>query len=148
MGRRKPMEPMEQMNQKESMEQMEQKKTSLQPSEWILMERLWERSPQTIMQLYHSLRENPGWSKSTVNTMLKRMSVKGLIRYEEGDRAKLFYPTLERDDAAIVETESLLERVYNGSVSMMMNTLIRNKNISDEEIRELRRILGENDENA
>lgn len=123
----------------------EQKKTILQPSEWVLMERLWEQSPQTIMQLYHSLRENPGWSKSTVNTMLKRMTAKELIRYEEGERAKLFYPMLERDDAAIVETESLLERVYNGSVSMMMNTLIRNKNISDEELCELRRILEEHE---
>ena len=45
----------------------------LQPSEWIIMEKLWENPPKTIMQLYHELKEDPGWSKSTVNTLLGRM---------------------------------------------------------------------------
>lgn len=115
----------------------------LQPSEWIIMEKLWGQSPKTIMQLYHELKENPGWSKSTVNTMLGRMVKKGIIYYEEGAKAKQYYPKVNRDDAAISETESLIERVYRGSVSMMMSTLIRNKNLSDSDIKELYQILGE-----
>lgn len=47
------------------------------------MEKLWEESPRTIMQLYYSLKEEPGWSKSTVNTLLGRMTEKGIIYYEE-----------------------------------------------------------------
>lgn len=124
-------------------QKMEQKPVLLQPSEWIIMERLWKKCPQTIMQLYHGLKEDPGWSKSTVNTMLGRMVAKKILHFEEGERAKQYYPLVNRDEAAIVETESLLERVYQGSVSRMMNTLIRNKNLSDEEINELYQILGE-----
>lgn len=115
----------------------------LQPSEWIIMEKLWEKNPKTIMQLYHELKEEPGWSKSTVNTMLGRMVKKEIIFYEEGTKAKLYYPKVQRDDVAITETESLLERVYKGSISMMMNTLIRNNNLSDNDIKELYQILGE-----
>lgn len=48
-----------------------------------------------------------------------------------------YYPNVNRDDAAITETESLLKRVYKGSVSMMMNTLIHSSNLSDSEIKEL-----------
>lgn len=126
---------------------MEQKPVLLQPSEWILMEKLWDKSPQTIMQLYHSLKEEPGWSKSTVNTMLGRMVMKKIIYFDEGERAKQYYPLVSREKAAIVETESLLERVYKGSVSMMMNTLLRNKNLNDEEIKELYQILEQAEEN-
>lgn len=122
---------------------MENKAILLQPSEWIIMEKLWENQPQTIMQLYHSLKEEPGWSKSTVNTLLGRMVNKEIIYYEEGGKAKQYYSLVKRDEAAIVETESLLERVYRGSVSMMMNTLIRNNNVSEEDIKELYQILGE-----
>ena len=32
-------------------------------SEWIIMEKLWEQQPRTIMQLFHSLEVDPGWSK-------------------------------------------------------------------------------------
>ncbi len=113
----------------------------LQPSEWIIMEKLWERNPKTIMQLYHELKEDPGWSKSTVNTLLRRMVQKEIIFYEEGAKAKQYYPKVSRDDAAITETESLLDRVYKGSVSMMLNTLIRNNNLTNDDIRELYAIL-------
>lgn len=122
---------------------MEQKTVLLQPSEWLIMEKLWENHPQTIMQLYHALKDDPGWSKSTVNTMLGRMVNKKILYFEEGKKAKQYYPLVNRDEAALVETESLLERVYKGSVSMMMSTLIRNRNISEDDIEELHRILDE-----
>ena len=115
----------------------------LQPSEWIIMEKLWENNPKTIMQLYHELEDEPGWSKSTVNTLLGRMVKKEIIFYKEGTKARQYYPNVNRDDVAIAETESLLERVYKGSVSMMLSTLIRNNNLNDEDIKELYQILGE-----
>ena len=113
----------------------------LQQSEWIIMEKLWEEHPRTIMQLYHALKEAPGWSKSTVNTLLGRMVDKEIIYYEQGTKAKQYYPNVSRDDAALAETESLIERVYQGSVSMMMNTLVKKKDFSKEEIRSLYDIL-------
>ena len=113
----------------------------LQQSEWIIMEKLWEEHPRTIMQLYNVLKEDPGWSKSTVNTLLGRMVDKEIIYYEQGTKAKQYYPNVSRDDAALAETESLIERVYQGSVSMMMNTLVKKKDFSKEEITELYDIL-------
>ena len=115
----------------------------LQPSEWIIMEKLWEQNPKTIMQLYHELKVEPGWSKSTVNTMLGRMVKKGIIYFEEGEKAKQYYPSVNRDEAATNETESLLDRVYKGSVSLMLSTLIRNNNLTEADIQELYQILGE-----
>lgn len=115
----------------------------LQPSEWIIMEKLWENPPKTIMQLYHELKEDPGWSKSTVNTLLQRMVKKEIIYYEEGKKAKQYFPNVDRDDAAVTETESLIERVYKGSVGMMLSTLIRSNNLTEDDIKELYQILGE-----
>ncbi len=125
---------------------MKKKGIILQQSEWIIMEKLWEESPRTIMQLFHALKENPGWSKSTVNTLLGRMVDKGIIHYEEGAKAKQYYPDVNREDAAMAETESLIDRVYQGSVSMMMSTLVRKKNLSKEEVAELYEILNELEE--
>ena len=115
----------------------------LQSSEWIIMDKLWEDNPKTIMQLYHELKKEPGWSKSTVNTLLGRMVKKEIIYYEEGKKAKQYYPNVTRDDVAVTETESLINRVYKGSVGMMLSTLIRNHNLSDDDIKELYQILGE-----
>ncbi|MDO4942137.1 MAG: BlaI/MecI/CopY family transcriptional regulator [Lachnospiraceae bacterium] len=118
-------------------------KNTIQPSEWIIMEKLWEKSPRTIMQIFHSVEEDPGWSKSTVNTMIRRMTAKGMIYYEEGAKAKQFYPNIKREDAAIAETKNLLNKVYQGSVAMMMNTLVKKHKFSKEEIQEMQALLDE-----
>lgn len=115
--------------------------TILGQSEWIIMERLWEQQPRTIMQLFHSLEYDPGWSKSTVNTLLGRMVDKGIIYYEDGGKARQYYPRLRREEAALAETENLLSRVYKGSVSMMMSTLVKKRDFTKEEIQELYDIL-------
>ena len=99
-------------------------------SEWIIMEKLWEQQPRTIMQLFHSLEVDPGWSKSTVNTLLGRMVDKGIIDYEDGGKARQYYPKIRREEAALAETEHLLSRVYKGSVGMMMSTLVRKRDLT------------------
>ena len=50
---------------------------TLNNSEWTIMEKLWEQ-PYTMMQLYHILEEETGWSKRTGVTMLGRMGDNGL----------------------------------------------------------------------
>lgn len=110
-------------------------------SEWYIMEKLWEAAPRTYVQLCHELKDNPGWSRSTVQTMLERMIEKGILRYEVVGRAKQYYPNIARDDAAIAETRSLLERAFEGSVSLMMSTLVRKKQLTKEEINEFYSIL-------
>ena len=114
---------------------------SLIKSEWYIMEKLWEAAPRTYVQLCHELKDNPGWSRSTVQTMLERMTEKGILRYEVVGRAKQYYPNIARDDAAIAETRSLLERAFEGSASLMMSTLVRKKQLTKEEINEFYSIL-------
>lgn len=115
----------------------------LQPSERILMEELWDENPQTITQLFHTLNEKRKWTKSTVSTMLNRMSKKGLLRFEQGQKAKLYFPAVEREAVNYAETESFLDGVFKGSVSMMMSTLLKERKLKPEEIQELYDMLKE-----
>lgn len=105
------------------------------------MEKLWEKSPLTTLQLYNELKDELGWSKSTVFTLLSRMTEKGIIFYEEGNRAKQYYPAIKREEAAAAETASLLNRVFQGSAGMMVNTMLKENMFSKEEINELYDIL-------
>ena len=44
-------------------------RVNLSDSEWKLMNRLWQQAPRTIMELTAALRDETGWSKSTVITI-------------------------------------------------------------------------------
>ena len=101
---------------------------------------LWE-APRTLMQMVEALKEEKGWAKSTVATMLNRMQKKGLIHYEARGRARLYFPAVEQEAVALRETHSFLQRVYRGSVGMMLNALLEEDRLSQEEIEELHEIL-------
>ena len=46
----------------------------------------------------------------------------------------------------MAETESLLSRVYHGSVGLMVSTLLQNRRISKEELKELQALLDQGEE--
>ncbi len=113
----------------------------LSDSEWLLMNALWDHSPRTITQLVEQLREDTGWSKHTVITMLSRLEAKGAVRHEEGERAKQFYPILDRAATQRQETRSFLSRLYGGSLKLMVNTLVGDTCLSDEDLAALDALL-------
>ena len=117
------------------------KPLSLSDNEWKLMGRLWERSPRTITELTADLREETGWSKNTIITMLSRLEAKGAVRHEEGARAKAYYPAVDRETAARAETESFLGKVYGGSLGLMMSAMVSSRALSQADIDELSAIL-------
>ena len=114
---------------------------NLSDSEWKLMNHLWARSPQTITELTAVLRAETGWSKNTVITMLSRLETKGAVRYESGGRARHYFPAVQREDAALAETESFLSKVYGGSLGLMVSNLVESRALSEEDLAELAAIL-------
>ena len=116
-------------------------KISLSAGEWRIMERLWEKHPRTLTELVRELGPDTGWSKSTIVTMVNRLEAKGAVTYTEGGRARLYAPAVPREQAALEETESLLRRIYRGSIGMMVNTLADARGLSDADIEELSAVL-------
>lgn len=110
-------------------------------SEWHVVNCLWEESPRTLMQIVPLMKERVGWSKSTCATMVRRMSEKGLIGYELKGKTKYFYPKVNKEDVVVQETRDFIQRIYDGSVGMMMSALVRQNDLSKEDIRELQEIL-------
>ena len=110
-------------------------------SEWYVLDCLWERSPMTVMELVAALGDRPGWAKSTTITTLRRMEDKGLVHCDLEGRTKHYTPAVSRDRAARRETRSFLDKVYRGSVGLMMSALAEDRALSKAEIDELYEIL-------
>ena len=117
----------------------------LNASEWNVLNCLWENHPRAVMQLVADLEAAVGWAKSTTITTLRRMEEKGLVRVEQAGRGKLYIPMVEREQAVTAETHSFLDRVYQGSVGLMMSAMARRQELSAGEVAELRAILDQID---
>ena len=122
--------------------------TKLTASEWNILNCLWEHSPRTVMQLAGELEKTVGWARSTTITTLHRMEAKGLVRQEQCGRGRAYLPLVDREQAAVAETHSFLDRVYRGSVGLMMSAMARRQELSSDEIAALRAILDQAEQEA
>lgn len=120
---------------------MGENRINLTSAEWNVMECLWEKGTITGREATDMLEEKMGWNRSTTLTLLRRLEEKGAIVSDSKGTKKLFAPIISRDDAALQETESFLERVYNGSVSMMLSAITKKQALSKSEIDELYAML-------
>ena len=122
---------------------MEHSHLSLTPAEWHVMECLWQHNPCTGREATEYLASHIGWSRSTTLTMLRRMCEKGLIACVEDNGLKVYSPLLRQEEATMMETESFIQRVYHGSISMMLSAFTKKQALSDQEIQELYAILNQ-----
>jgi BlaI family penicillinase repressor len=123
------------------------RKLAVTQTEWSIMELLWE-CPKTLMELVNTLTETMGWSKSTVTTMVRRMTDKKLITYDTDGRTKRFRAAVNREDVVAQETDSLLSRAYHGSLGLMLSAMVGSKGLKKRDIDELYAILKKAEEDA
>ena len=88
------------------------------------------------------------WSRSTPLTLLGRLENKGYVKAEKIGGRKQYTPLLTREDASLQEAKNLLQRAYQGSVTLMVNCLNKKEALPKEELDQLYELLkGLEDEN-
>lgn len=117
------------------------KNIMLSDGEWKIMKLMWEKSPRTLREITLALEPETGWTRPTIHVMLKRLIAKEAVKVDEGTRIHEYYPIINRKDVAPNETESFLNRVYDGSIGMFFTALTERKKLSEDDIAELRQIL-------
>ncbi len=121
---------------------MKETRISLTRAEWSVMECLWEAGPLTGREVIQRMEKSCGWSRSTTLTLLSRLENKGALRSVPAEKGpKVFTPVLRREEAALGETKDFLDRVYQGSLSLMVSALTKKQALSREELDELYELL-------
>ena len=112
-------------------------------AEWEVMNVLWEESPRSAADVVEALAERMQWHPKTVRTLLGRLVRKGAVRFRAEGNHYLYRPAYPREQLVRQESRSFLQRVFGGDASPMLVHFVKEANLSDEEIEELKRILEE-----
>ena len=98
---------------------------------------LWEHEPISSGELSVLCREKLGWSKTTTYTVIKRLSDRGVVKNENTIVTSL----ITKEEAQINEIDELVEKKFEGSVPAFIAAFARSKNLSEEEIAQIRKII-------
>jgi len=104
-----------------------------------LMEVLWDNGPSTVAEVRERLRVKLAYN--TVLSILRTLEAKGYVRHEEEGRAHRYMARVAREAARYSALRQLANKLFKGSVELLMTSAVSDKRLSDDEIRRIRALL-------
>ena len=83
------------------------------------------------------------WQKNTIITLLSRLVEKGLLKTKKLGRRNEYTAVVSEADYQAAQTQTLLNKLYEGSAKGLVSTMIQRDLISPEEYEELKQFLEE-----
>jgi BlaI family penicillinase repressor len=114
-------------------------------AEWKVMQALWKQSPLTSAQIIERLRPLSDWAPKTIQTLINRLVGKKAVGYESQGRTHQYYPAVSQEECVSAESDSFLQRIFNGAFTPMVAHMVKEQKLSNKEIQELKRILKQAD---
>ena len=106
-------------------------------SELRFCEILWEHQPVRSSELAHLCAEKLGWKKSTTYTVIKRLTERGVVHTENAVVTAL----VGRQDVQNAESRAFVDKNFHGSLPAFLSAFIGNKQLTQQEADELRRMI-------
>ena len=106
-------------------------------SEYRFLQVVWAAAPVPSGQLAELCRQQLGWKKSTVYTVLKKMCEKGLLRNENAVVTVL----VPRERVTAAEAEQFVDRTFGGSLPGFLAAFMSGKKLTAREAEEMKRLI-------
>lgn len=116
-------------------------KYPLTDAELKIMQLLWDKSPQTMMELTRALEPDTHWSKYTVITLLKRMAQKGMAIVDESGAVKTYAPAVPKTDVAREQANELVSHMYGGKAALLVTELVEGGRMTEDDMRQILAVL-------
>ena len=110
-------------------------------SELKVMNLLWEKGDLTAKELSDYLLEEVGWNINTTYTIIKKCIKKHAIERTEPNF--LCHALITKHEVQELETNALIEKLFNGSSNLLFANLLKNKKLSDQQMKKLYEIIEE-----
>ncbi len=117
------------------------KANKISDAEWYVIKTLWKNSPQNASEIIESLREETQWNPKTIHTLISRLVSKGVVGVKKESPYHLYYPLVSEAEYKKTQTESFINKVYNGSIHHLVASFIKEEKLSREELDGLRALL-------
>ena len=114
------------------------------PAELEILKILWQRGePASVRDVFEIVNDgaDPQRAYTSVMSLLNVMTDKGLLRRSPFQRAFLYEPVAPREQTLRSMLGETLERVYNGSASLLVAHLLDQSHPSGEELKQIRSLL-------
>lgn len=122
---------------------MKPRKETLTDQELEIMKVVWERENATVRDVYEQLLRHRKIAYTTVMTMMGILERKGHLKKTADGRAYVYRPAQPKAKVVGNMVQDFVKRVFDGSAQPLLVHLVEKKEIDEEQLREIERLLKE-----
>lgn len=118
----------------------------LKPKEYEIMKFIWANAPDgvTFGEIHHHVNSlGKTESRQRVNCFIQSLLGKGILRASGEDRHRIYTPTIPKQEYDQMIAGRLLDQLFDGSLKTFVMALSGGDRITEEEAKELRKLLRE-----
>lgn len=115
-------------------------------AEWEVMKIIWSNPKTTSGYIIENLKDKEQWKPATIKSLISRLLNKKAIDFDKNGKEYLYYALISEEECAKEESNSFLNKVFNGSVNSMLLNFVKSQKLSENDIEELRDILNKSSE--
>ena len=106
-----------------------------------VLEAVWRLNEATVQQVRDALGREPEPAYTTVLSVMQKLEKLGWLTHRAEGRTYVYRATRTREEAGTGSLRRLVDRLFGGDRVLMLQHLIDDRELSDAEIGELRRLI-------
>ncbi len=106
-----------------------------------VLETVWSLGEANVHQVRERLGTKKKLAYTTVLSAMQKLEKAGWLDHRAEGKSYVYTPAVSREQAGAGSVRRFLKRVFEGDAVAMFQHLIRESNLSDEELSELRRMI-------
>ncbi len=114
----------------------------ISPAELEVMNVLWKHGSLMGTEIVNIVSETNDWNDKTIRTFINRLVAKKALSIEKiNGRAFRYSAAIDEEEYKSNATKNFINKMYDGSLNMMLTGFIKDNDLDKEEIDELKKIL-------
>ena len=118
----------------------------LTPFELEVMDALWAVQSGTVQTVRDRLGHRRELAYNTVQTVLTILHRKGHVKRRLAGKAYVYEPKVSKQQTAVAMLRDLADRLFGGSPTELMMTMLGNERLRREDLKRIRRLIEEHED--
>ncbi len=122
------------------------RRRSLSPlgeTEMEVLQHVWDLERATVAEVHERILEDRKVAYTTVMTVMKKLAEKGYLGVDDSEQTYVYAAARPADEVRASLVDDLVEKVFRGSPTALVQALVRRESLSDDDREEIKRLVDE-----
>ncbi len=115
--------------------------TPLGETEMEILHHVWQMKKATVSDVLERIQQERPVAYTTVMTVMRNLADKGYLSFEKEGNTYVYSPLKPATEVQRSLVQDLVSKVFRGSPTALIQTLVSDENLTDEDISRIRTLI-------